>query len=558
MSRPSQAEADCSRREFGWVVAIGAVVGLFCFGFYFWNDLTTAHYDAKAHLVVARRILDSRAPGYAQLGPQWLPLIHLLYLPFVMIESQYRSGLLPSLISVGAFAVSVGMIFRIVCRAARSRPAAAFAAVLLAANPNLQFFQSSPLTEPLFIMLNLLSLDALLLWRQERMNALPWCAAAWAALAALCRYEGWLFLGGVVLLLAYDAAARRISPRHAARAGLLFMTAGGLPLLLHFGYVYARLGDSFFHYLARGYPAPYETLRRPILSAFYHCGELGQAATLVPLLIGLTGTIYGVFRWPRFQRLAPLLLLWLPSFINTAALYWGLIYRVRYSVLLLPAIAVFGSLWLTRAEAARRVLIGACLLAMALPWLSWAFPREWQYHFLNPGPGILLIPAVALTLLLAGLARERYILSLALLCSFGMQAPLLEGETRAALQEAREHDYLEQERHAVIAHLRENYDGSGILIDMGRQAPLIYDSRLPVREFLYAEGNQAAWLGAMQAPHQFAGWICGEEGDELGNRLRIDPHWAERYSVAVRTRNFMLVRLLPEYRGAPRPIRQPE
>jgi len=195
---------------------------------------------------------------------------------------------------------------------------------------------------------------------------------------------------------------------------------------------------------------------------------------------------------------------------------------------------------------------------MALPWLSWAFPREWQYHFLNPGPGILLIPAVALTLLLAGLARERYILSLALLCSFGMQVPLLEGETRAALQEAREHDYLEQERHAVIAHLRENYDGSGILIDMGRQAPLIYDSRLPVREFLYAEGNQAAWLGAMQAPHQFAGWICGEEGDELGNRLRIDPHWAERYSVAVRTRNFMLVRLLPEYRGAPRPIRQPE
>ena len=35
--------------------------------------------DAVAHLGIARRLLDARYPGLAQLGGVWLPLPHLLY-----------------------------------------------------------------------------------------------------------------------------------------------------------------------------------------------------------------------------------------------------------------------------------------------------------------------------------------------------------------------------------------------------------------------------------------------------------------------------------------------
>ena len=40
----------------------GAVVGVLAAAFYAWHGLTLSHYDAKAHLVVARRVLDSLTP----------------------------------------------------------------------------------------------------------------------------------------------------------------------------------------------------------------------------------------------------------------------------------------------------------------------------------------------------------------------------------------------------------------------------------------------------------------------------------------------------------------
>src|SRR5437868_3837869 len=57
--------------------------------------------DAVAHLGIARRILDSRNPGLIQLGGVWLPLPHLLMLPFVQKLEWWQNGLAgtwPSLI----------------------------------------------------------------------------------------------------------------------------------------------------------------------------------------------------------------------------------------------------------------------------------------------------------------------------------------------------------------------------------------------------------------------------------------------------------------------------
>src|SRR5271169_2885230 len=49
--------------------------------------------DAEAHLNIARRIFDSRTPGYEQLGTVWLPLPHLLMIPFAMHDAWWRNGL---------------------------------------------------------------------------------------------------------------------------------------------------------------------------------------------------------------------------------------------------------------------------------------------------------------------------------------------------------------------------------------------------------------------------------------------------------------------------------
>ncbi len=532
-------EAAASR----WILLAGAAVGAAWFAHYYRLGLTVAHYDAKAHLVVARGIVDSLTPGYAQMGVNWLPLIHLLYLPFVIFDSQYRSGLLPSLTSVVSFALSGWLVFRISSRAAGSAAAGIFAALLVLANPNLEYLQSCPLTEPVYMLLELLSLDAFIRWRDNGGRGLPWLAAVWAALGGMCRYEGWVFAGGVLLLLGWDLWKRHLPRERIIRAGAAFAVVFAVPAAAHFGFIYARLGDIFFQRVAHGNPSPYETYHRPILALLYHVGELWQTCALIPLLAGCAGVVLVFARRDQVRRHLPLLILWLPSLVNVSALYWGMIYRVRYSVLLVPAVAVFAALLVSAPRWTKAALALLSLAAMALPWLSWAFPREWKFHFLSPGPGLLIVPAAALVLLLAAFASGRFRLPLLALCVLAMQLPVLSGEDRPILAETLEHSFIEPERAQVLQVLRRGYDGTRILIDMGKLAPLIYDSGLPVKSFVINEGTSSHWERAMLSPESEVGWICAQQGDEVWNHLRDDPHWAEAYSLAVRTESFSILRL---------------
>ncbi|MBZ5495054.1 MAG: glycosyltransferase family 39 protein [Acidobacteriia bacterium] len=537
------------------ILLLGAVIGLCSFAYYYLHGLSTVHYDAKAHLVVARRIVDSTAPGYSQMGAHWLPLIHLLYLPFVLIDSQYRTALIPSLMSVCAFALSAWLVYRISMRLTGSVPAGLFAAAMLLANPNLQFLQSAPLTEPVYMLFSLLALDGLLRWRARGGGDSPWLPAIWAALGALCRYEGWVFLAGAVALIVYDMRARRFSRPHALRAIAVYLGVFAVPVMAHFGYIYAHLGDSFFQRVARGNPAPYETYRRPFLSVLYHFGELAQAAALVPLLIGLAGVVYCLLERDRLRRAVPYFLLWLPCSLNISALYWGLIYRVRYSSLLLPAVGVFGSLILANEKAVKRVTVLCCVTVFLLPWISWLFPSRWEYHFVYPGPGILLLPAAALVLLLAAAAGGHYRWALLALAVLSMQAPVFEGESRPMLSESFEHRYLDSEQQELLSYLGSHYDGSRILIDVGQLAPLMYDSGLPLKQFVYHDGDLTDWDRAAVSPRNHVGWICAEKGDEIWGMLHVDPHWADGYSLCVKTENYVMYQLNPESRNVRLPTR---
>jgi hypothetical protein len=78
---------------------------------------------------------------------------------------------------------------------------------------------------------------------------------------------------------------------------------------------------------------------------------------------------------------------------------------------------------------------------------------------------------------------------------------------------------------------------------MGRQAPLVYDSGLNVREFVYNEGGEKLWHQALRNPAKQVGWMFSETGDVVWKRLQVDPEWAAEYSLALKTENFSLYRL---------------
>src|SRR3990170_28287 len=94
----------------GLPLAIGlasAFAGLYIALQYHQLGLTLSHHDARGHLVVARRIVDSITPGWQQIGAVWLPLPHLLNAIPVQVDAWYRSGASAVGISILSFAVAV-------------------------------------------------------------------------------------------------------------------------------------------------------------------------------------------------------------------------------------------------------------------------------------------------------------------------------------------------------------------------------------------------------------------------------------------------------------------
>ena len=82
---------------------LAAILGTFAAGVYWRAGLTLSHYDAKAHLVVSRRIFDNLVPSWEQIGAVWLPLPHVINAIPVQIDFFYRTG---------AFAIAVSIASR--------------------------------------------------------------------------------------------------------------------------------------------------------------------------------------------------------------------------------------------------------------------------------------------------------------------------------------------------------------------------------------------------------------------------------------------------------------
>ena len=111
--------------------------------------LTLAHYDARAHLVVARRVLDSLTPGWQQIGAVWLPLPHLLDVLPVQIDWLYRTGFSGVAISIASMALAAWSLAALLQRTTGDWIGGAVAAALLMLNPDVLYLQSTPMSEPL-------------------------------------------------------------------------------------------------------------------------------------------------------------------------------------------------------------------------------------------------------------------------------------------------------------------------------------------------------------------------------------------------------------------------
>lgn len=419
-----------------WLATCASV---FAFLFYYGVGEVLLYGDAIAHINIARRVFDSRTPGLLQLGTVWLPLPHLLMIPFIVSTKMWQSGAGGSIPSMAGYVFAVIGIFRLTRGALTgdqpdryARFAAWTAAVVFAANPNLIYMQSTAMGEMLYLAFFVWAVAFFAEWVRGS-NSLTRCALCIAA-ACLTRYDGW-FLSVVMMIVVVVIWLRRRGGKlpkgeqKAVRAALsarasdnqvrgaltfLLIAAAAPALWLAYNSIVYRNPLEFANgpYSAKAIEKRTQTAGNPghpgsgnpAVAALFFLksaedniaqNEWLQRAWIllgIAALLAITIPIRESFSAALGSTALPLLFLLVPLPFYALSIAYGGVpifipkwwpfthYNTRYGLQLLPAlavaIAVLASLALRAAALNKRVRLASILITFAV--VAFSYGSVWQ------------------------------------------------------------------------------------------------------------------------------------------------------------------------------------
>ncbi|HEX7138003.1 MAG TPA: phospholipid carrier-dependent glycosyltransferase [Vicinamibacterales bacterium] len=460
---------------------IAEVTGVVAALHYHSLGLTLSHYDARGHLIVARRIFDSITPGWQQIGAVWLPLPHLINALPAQIDFFYRTGASGVAISVVSFGVATGAITWIVAVLCGSELAALAAAMVFVLNPNVLYLQSTPMTEPLLLALT--TLGVALTIESVRRPGTAWlghAAGIVLALACLTRYEAWPVTLTTIAMVLWTRWRASGSMAQAVRD---VVALAGYAVVAIVGFMIVSrvvIGEWF---VANGF---FVVENKALGDLWLAAKEIGWGVEMLSrswlVLVGGLGLGVAAAR-ALLGRPESLLVLALLTTAATplAAFYKGHPFRIRYMVPLLAAQAIGVGL---AAGAFHRLRVPAAAAAAAfaiatLRPLNRAAPMVVEAQWDRPNTAVRAEVTACL------------------------QRPLAGGKIMASM--------------GSLGHYMQETSRSG----------------LELRDFLH-EGNGDIWLAALDDPRPFAEWILVEEkaegGDALAHIAREHPRFLDGYS----------------------------
>jgi len=513
-------------RSVARVGGVAVLVSLFSFLYYFQRSDLLLYGDAVAHINIARRVFDSQTPGLLQLGTVWLPLPHLLLIPFIWSNAMWQSGAGGSIPSMIAYVFGVMGIFRLVRGVLKAgllaepgpnpaAPVGAWAAAFAyGANPNLIYMQATAMTESIYL--------ALFIWAvvyfAESLRTLPikdgrgrqtqarspligcaWCLAG----AELTRYDGWILatvMGAVVVVI----ALRRWQNRNLRRAAAIFLLGiAVVPVLwlVYNGAVYGNAlefanGSYSAKAIEQRVGAPNPALHSAPVAAIYflksaqlnlaegNWGRFWLAAALVALAIGA---------WKLRVQSASMLFLWIPLVFYALSIAYGSVpihvhtwwpfatFNQRYGLQLLPMFAISAG------------VLTASVFSLA------AGARH---------AGKLVAVLFALMLV-----------SYASLWKAGPQC----------LQEAQRNWRIQSPLNSAVLHVVETLPrNSRFLMDLGEHVGIMQRAGIPLRQVVNSENHrvwkrpsdpEGLWERTLADPPRYVDFVIAFEGDAVDQRV---------------------------------------
>ena len=454
----------------------------------------------------------------------WLPLPHLLIVPFIVSMRMWQNGSGGSIPSMAGYVFGVLGIFRLM-RAVLMRngqvdmPATIgswVAAFVYGANPNLIYMQSTAMGESLYLAFFIWAVVYFAEFSRGKQKALTKCGLCLAA-ACLTRYDGW-FLAAVLVVGAVFVVfrPRKLPEDQSSRSS----PHSSSPALVKFVLLAASAPALWIAYNAIVYQNPLEFANGPysakaieqktatvnpakgnLLAAgsyFLKAAELDVAEATwqgrLWLALALLGSLAAAFG----GRGRVALLLWVPLPFYALSIAYGSVpifvptwwpfshYNLRYGLQLLPAFAVFVPLGI-----ACLIQSAAKLPRFAVSWNRWTNAATFL---------AILVLVVA---------------------SYGMiwrADPIC---YREAAINMRGRVALDRQLAGWIKSLPPN---STLLMYLGEHAGALEQAGVPLRRVIN-EGNhrvwkqpvdpEGLWERALADPAQYADYLVGFDGDPV-------------------------------------------
>ena len=517
-------------------------VSILTFLFYLKAGDVLLYGDAVAHINIARRVFDSKTPGLLQLGTVWLPLQHLLMIPFLISMNLWRSGAggsIPSMIAYVFGAVGMFRLTRCALSASNlpdgvARAAAWIAALIYAANPNLMYMQSTAMGETVYLAFFMWAVVYFCEWIRGNPAALTRCGLCLAG-ASLTRYDGW-FLSIVLALVVLGLSMKRGREALQGRVSDTHSTGALAPgAVIRFLLITAAAPALWLAYNAIVYRNPLEFENGPysakaIEARTQNAGNPGHPGSRNPIVAGM-----------YFQKAAE---------NNVAPNEW-----LQRAWLLLALGAVLTPVILCRNEGLRpfaKSVWPLALLLIPVPFyaLSIAYggvpifvPQWWPFSHYNVRYGLQLLPAlcVSIAILVNFIFRSNWNWRLRFASVLVLLAFVLASYSRVwrtgpiCIEEAetnmRTRNQLEIQLSTWLERLPPD---ATLLMYVGDHVGAVERAGIPLRNTIN-EGNhrvwkqpadpEGLWERALADPPKYADYVLAFEGD---------PVWQAVHNLALR------------------------
>jgi hypothetical protein len=472
-------------------------VSVLAFIIYYRLGLTLSYNDARSHLNVARRVVDSLQPGFAQIGSVWLPLYHILELPFVWNYTLWQTGLAGSIISMLSYIVGGVYLIKLAKLLKFDFFAILVTVIVYALNPNLLFMQTAPMTESLLIFLAIATTYYVVKWVKDNLIVDLLAAGFFTLLSTLTRYDGWFLLIFVAVVIGITAYKKR-GYKFTEGNLIFYLTLAGFGALLWFVWNLIIFGDPFYFalgpYSAKAQQDLLESEGRlfskgnPVYSTFLYLLTVKYNLGVWIFLLSLVG-LYYFYRSKNYSIYIKyaVSLLGVPIFFNVLSLIAG------HSVIHLPTIS--------------------------------------PYTWFNDRYGIMVLPLSAVVI--GFLANKRKIAAFLLIFILLFQNSVMYLNNDVITVEdgikGASGNYLDEAGN----WLKNNASDGLILVAASSNDSLLFISGFPLKRFI-TEGARRYWDTSLVNPTMYADWVVMHKGDLVEQHLNNNDNFLNNYKLVYR------------------------